>query len=390
MHFNRKELTGAVKAAAKTIAKRNVQPILGCVKISLNKSDKWQVTSTDLDQWFAQVLSSGVATGTYGDVCIDAKQLLQVLAASTDEIALVSNACGVVTVDGMKVESYDATDYPSMPGAELDIDSPHATMPATELQRIIDQVAFAPADYDPTSILGTVCFDGNQIAGTDGSRLSVISSIDGYQATEPFKWLVYGAVLTKIVAPLLKAGVKAKTGVRLTPVSMHGRKGLAIEGSNWTLITRLNDGEYPRYQELIPQQTAKSITFSKADMVAALKKLKPFVDKRANTVTFDAVNCAARIDDHKAVVSTMRLSPALVQAADDLTVVKWKCNYNYFLEAVESMPGDTVCLQFEAHLKPLIFQAGDYRHLLMPVQCKQIVVEVNERLEAAKRAMKAS
>jgi DNA polymerase III subunit beta len=368
MHFNRKQLIAAVTMASKIVSSRVVQPVLACVSLNTER-----LVATDLDTWYVQELT-GVATGTYSTVIIPAKQLLQVLKSRKDDLVLIADACGIVTVDGMQVESHDPRDYPTEPvsittGSDRKLE-------ADLFNDAIAQTADFAAGYDHSSILGGVHFNGSELCATDGCRLSQVlleSDLD-IKATVP------ALVLSRLVQPLLKADIKANNTILFSAV-VDNR--LTIEGGNWKVITRLISGEYPRYAERFPVESMQSVSFDKQAMITALNQLKPFLDKRTNLVAIDAENNKLTVADHTATCE-IELSHAL-SAQLDVTLVKWACNFDYLLQAIESIDSGIVQIQFQGHVKPLVFKRGGYKHLLMPVMHKPFVQAQESRTQALRK-----
>ncbi|MDE2099348.1 MAG: hypothetical protein KGL39_18990 [Patescibacteria group bacterium] len=366
MHFNRKELINAVTQATRIIPKRVLQPILSCVKIQFSAAGA-ELIATDLDTWFRTDLNSGVATGTYQPTCIDARQLLAVLKAGTTDTVLIANAVGVVTVDGLIVESFDEADYPHMPLAQLK--QPTAPIMARELQRVIDQAAFAAAAYDHYNILAGVYFKDGDVVCTDGSRMSLVT----IESIHPFTALVPADALLKVIAPAIKAEVKANASLMLAELD---DRRVHVQGHNWEIITRQINGEYPRYKELFPEASMQTFTtFEKQSVLAALKLIKPFLNKHTNRIVVDLQSGTMTVGDNKATFQcdlSYQLHDRL-GATDPKQQIDpvFGVNFNYFLQAIESAPGDQVQMSYQAPLKPLVFECDDYRHLLMPVHYKE-------------------
>jgi DNA polymerase-3 subunit beta len=310
---------------------------------------------------------------------LDAKQLLACLKSKTDELVLIASYDEVVTVDGMQIESFSPDDYPAPPA----VSGNHMEMSSRQLQSIIDCTVFAASSYD-NGVLSAVNFDlpgKDQVVATDGSRMSLVKDVAW--TGEPIKALIPATVLSKIIQPLLK-----QTNSVFFTLLPEGRQVLAIVGDNWTVITRLIDGEYPRYDELFPQEDGKTITFDKPSLLSALKQLKPFIDKRTNLITVEPINNIVMVDDQHKTSMKCNLSPQLDKFAES-NVVMFAANYNYLLQAVESIDSDRIQVQFGGPFKPLIFSHGQYRHLLMPLQNKEIESAVKARAAAIKEAANA-
>jgi len=354
MNFNRKQLTNAVKAVSKAVSKRSAHPALGCVLL------KWDsVSGTNLDTW-VKVELDGSCMGNYQPICINAKQLLAVLASSKQEPVVISTYDGKTTVDGMQVDSVNPADYPDMPPIDYN-GGKRVTISGKQLDSVINQVAWTAATYDSSSVLGGVFFEGTTVASTDGSRLSCVNNVPfAGTGVSTMSAVVNASVLSKVIQPLVKLTAKASKSV--TMIHSEDKKTLSFSATGWTVITRLIDSAYPRYEYLFPVASVDStINFNRIETLTALAKLKPFLNKITSAVKVDVTNCKISIDDHEVVINAHLANGLAGQQ------VGWSCSYNFLVEVLESFETAYVCMQYDGPLKPLVFNPrGDYRHLLMP------------------------
>jgi DNA polymerase III sliding clamp (beta) subunit (PCNA family) len=348
MQFNRKNLLKAVRTVAKVIPTRSVMPILSCVFLGATK-----VIGTDLDQWLTVKVSNFDIDRTI--IVTPAKPLIALLAGlTTDDVTIIQNG-DHITVNGFTLESFDIIDIPLPPKVDA------ISNPVLDLKRALDltQWAASIADYHSTSVLGGVYFKGAEVTATDGSRMSNYVSLSdtGLDCIIP-------AGALKVVQSLLVDN-------EISTMSAD-KDHVKIVGDNFETIIRLISGEYPRYHELFPTKFASSITFDRKQCLAALKSLKPGIDKQTNLVHFDDGSLS---HDTGAV----NLSPTHGHSGP----VRFAVNWHYFNQLVESCPDDKVTINYNGPIKPLVLNHGAYRHLLMPVQSKRAEQWLKEKSKAA-------
>jgi len=361
MNFNRKQLTNAVKAVSKALDNKAKMPLMRCVVVAHDS-----VLGTDLDTWIRVELDgscTGNCPGNYRPLAVDSKQLLAILTSSKDELVVINSLSELLAqVDGQRIDLRGAPgDYPRTPTIDYN-DAKYVTISGKQLDSVINQTAWAAATYD-SSILDGVSFDGSTVVSSDGCRLSCVNNVPfAGTGVSTLSAIVNARVLSKVIQPLVK--LTAKENRSVTMIQSEDKKTMSFSATEWTVITRLIDSAYPRYQELFPVTSLGStISFNRIETLTALAKWKPFLKKQTNLVDVDATGNKISMEDHEAIIN-MHLSDDLKEQQ-----VGWSCNYDFLVEALKSFVDAYVCVQYNGPLKPLIFNpGGDYRHLLMPIE----------------------
>ena len=134
------------------------------------------------------------------------------------------------------------------------------------------------------------------------------------------------------------------------------------------LTTRLLDGRFPDYRQLVPPSYPSSVHVGKASLVDALRRVRLLV--RDNTTPVRLTTSAHGID-----LSVM--SQDLGQATESVDArvegeeVTVAFNPSYLIDGVEAAVGDEVVLEIVDATKPATVRSpdhDDYRYLLLPVR----------------------
>jgi DNA polymerase-3 subunit beta len=146
---------------------------------------------------------------------------------------------------------------------------------------------------------------------------------------------------------------------------------MIFELANGTLITRLLDGAYPRYRQLIPEATARKITIERKLFIAALERIAVLGDKIVE-IAIDSTAQEISLSVDSPDVATGRESmPAQIDAlGEDLEIA---FNVGYLKQGLQTMHTDEIQLQLDTATSPALIVpiSGDEQtYLLMPVQIR--------------------
>jgi DNA polymerase-3 subunit beta len=367
LQFNRKQLLAAVKHVNKVTGRRVVQPVLASIKISASA-----VVGTDLDTWIS--VNVKALSESDREVVTPSKKLFEVLSnIATDVVTFEFNTNTDVTINGLKLESFPAEDFPRFQPVEVTTGETGGKvafeLTADELTRVLDQTAVFAASYDYSSILGGINFQGSEACATDGSRLSFTKlPVD---TAVPF--LLPAEVAIKKLQPLLKKAGKV--------IVTADNRLVEFTAESFKLQTRQISGQFPRYHELFPVSCNRRIVSKdRKALIASLKLLKAGIDERTNLLLVYSDGKAGNGSD---VVD--------LPVEFEGEISNFAVNFNYLLQAIEALSTDTVSIEFHGSLKPLVLVEGEFKHLLMPVQHKKFEEEEKARkLQEAEAQRKAS
>jgi DNA polymerase III subunit beta len=233
------------------------------------------------------------------------------------------------------------------------------------LAESLRQVVRAASSEDTRPVLTGVLMaaegDGLRLVATDSYRLAVkdIPSAKGV-LSEGQKVLVPSRALSELQRLL---GGEASS-VELT----LGSHDVRFTIGQVKLTTRLIEGEFPPYRQLIPVNYPNRLTIAK----------EPFADaiRRVRLVARDATT-PARISLKSGTVQLSVITTDWGQASEEVdakyegTEMTIAFNPQYLAEGVEAIGSDEVVLETVDALKPATLKptgSNDYVYLLMPVR----------------------
>jgi DNA polymerase-3 subunit beta len=154
------------------------------------------------------------------------------------------------------------------------------TIPVRDFKDMIDQTSFAVSD-DPTRFhMNGVFFekidDKIIMVATDGRRLALIEKSSGNVPDFPS-----AIIPTKILTMITKyAGDEGQISISIT------ERNFFVKFGSYKFYSNLFEGQFPNYRKVIPEAQKYSLTVKRADLLQAMKRVHPLVEKQSERLYF--------------------------------------------------------------------------------------------------------
>ncbi len=143
---------------------------------------------------------------------------------------------------------------------------------------------------------------------------------------------------------------------------------ISFSGNNIYLTSRVIDGVFPDYRQIIPKEFKTNIVVLKQDLLNALKLSNIFSDK------FNQVNLSVKPKEKVFELSSSNNdigeNKTYLDAAVSGDEVELGFNYKYFLDCFQSLSVDSVSIKLNQSSKPLVIGGagdGSFTYLIMPM-----------------------
>ncbi len=375
----RDDIYQAIGAVQRATATRVIQPILSNILIESLGVETLRLSATDLDFAIETTVSATVFDG--GRITLSAKKISEIInklpnnhpiSFDIDEkIQTARIQCGTSVFD---MRTLPAEEFPVI--KQLDQETENTLQVNLKaLCRTINQTVFAAASYDANNVLGGVFFqlnaNGLEMAATDGSRLArrVEAAKDSSTPTES----VTAIIPAKALQELLKLSGTPEAQEAVTIAIQDGQ--IAFRTPRYYMMTRLLDGQYPKYSQLIPLENKFVIYAKKQEFINSIERAAVMANERTNIVkmTFDRNQASLAAN-----------TPDVGDSADNLEVtyegepLSIAFNYKFVLDALKVIETEDIRMETNGALSPTLFKAktddeqdtSNYLCLVMPVQVK--------------------
>ena len=376
----RDSLVEVLTTAGRAVSSRTTTSMaLAGVRIE-SEGNRLMVIGTDLD---LTVHVSTEAIGLSDGVCVAPSKLLTDIVRSLEP--------GAVTIEAeqdkieisaarsrFSLQTFPADDFPSLPEPP----APTTLLPASSLVNALRQVVRAASNDDARPLLTGVLMaaegTGIRLVATDSYRLALRDIEVGNEALSATQILVPARALAELQRlSALSVDAKDPKGV---PDNADGTKpgpmvGLSIGEHDVTFTagdvqvsTRLLDGTYPDYRQLIPAEYPNRLHVGKDSLLDALRRVRLVVRDNMTPV---------RLSMRQGGVDLTVVSQEVGDASEtvdadfegiDLTIA---FNPTYLIDGVDAVMGDEVLLETIDATKPATVtgaEQSEFRYLLMPVR----------------------
>ena len=152
------------------------------------------------------------------------------------------------------------------------------------------------------------------------------------------------------------------------PLIGFSKNLMIFRKSGLLLTSRLMEGNYPNYQQVIPREGGKKIVVNRLELESALRRVSVLSKDKASAVK------ASFASGRMTLFSS---SPDYGEATEEISaryeaeVLNTGFNARYLLDVLTVMDGESVALQMETPLSPCLIQEAEspgFKCVVMPIK----------------------
>ncbi len=265
------------------------------------------------------------------------------------------------------LRGFPAVEYPTLPKPG----EPKVTLPRGMLGEALRQVVRAASNDDARPLLTGVLLanepGGVRLVATDSYRLALRDLRASASLGDGGDVLVPARALAELQRLSTGATGDAETDGGEIGVSM-GSSEITFTCGEVRITTRLLEGTYPDYNQLIPDHYPNRLHVGRESLLVALRRVRLLV--RDNTTP---VRLSMRPNGVDLTVVSQEVGDASETVDGDFTGEDLVIAFNpsYLIDGVEAVIDDEVFLESDTPARPATVRAAgrdDFRYLLMPVR----------------------
>jgi DNA polymerase III subunit beta len=276
------ELLGHLQAISRVISSKNTLPILDNFLFNLSGNDL-EITASDLESTLITRMKLENTDGD-GTIALPARILLDTLREFsvqplTFDINMSTMAVVISSENGkFNVVGQNGIDFPALPAIKKDKKFSFS-INADVMLAGINRTLFATADDELRPVMGGIFIE----ASTD--KITFVASdahkLVRYQRTDTQADDNSSFILPKKPASLLKNILPREEGAVTVEFD---DKNAFFNLSNYKVVCRLVEGNYPNYNSVIPKNNPRKITIDRVEFYNTLKRVSVFSNQASNLV----------------------------------------------------------------------------------------------------------
>ena len=364
---NPNTLSQALQVVSRAISTRSTLPILNNILLETT-SEGLALTATNLEIGIRKVVPAEIHSD--GSTTAPARLLTDFVGTLPDDkleieldLATQNLSLRCARLD-THIKCIEAEEFP--PGPRPD-EGDRMTVPLEDLLEAIEQTQMAASTDEARPVLTGVLLhiEGNRqtLAATDGHRLAVRK----ITASAPEDLDARLIVPARALAELGRAFKGESDQVEV--IVSKARNQIFFRAGTSEVTSRLIDGTYPNYAQVIPSKSSTRIRLGTNELQQTVRAVSLFARDSANVIRVKA--SASGSVTLSATTNEVGDSKAEVTASVDGSDIQIAFNARYVLDALNVVGGDQVELQFDGPLSPGLIRppdSEDYLYVIMPIR----------------------
>jgi DNA polymerase III subunit beta len=365
LSLSRTHLLAQLQTAARVASTRTAVQALSGIMISAERDASPVLLATDMEMGLRVPLEAEVARP--GSVVLPARLLLDVarslpaeqvtmeLRTAEQDVELI---CGPTT---FHLRTLRAEDFPTLPDPAPDT---RVTLPMDAFVQTVSRVARSASRDETRPVLTGI------LMSAAGQELRMV-------ATDSYRLSVKQTALESSLQGSLEANVPARALQELVRIAQQapgdsvavsvGQNQVIFELGDIVLSSRLIDGQFPNYRQLLPESVEHELRLSSAELTDVVRRISLLAQK----------NTPLRLSFTEGTLTVSAQTPDVGEASEAIPVAfhgePFEIGFNpeFLRDGLESIDSEELILKLISPLRPGLIQSpdnGDFVYLIMPIR----------------------
>jgi len=352
-------LISGIQTVQNVISAKSALPILSNILIE-SQQDGLRLTATDLDIGISCVIPVDIQEA--GAITVPAKRfsdIIKELPADNVSITTKKNNLVVIETDlcQFKIMGLAREEFPKLPELK---DKEVTKLEQAGLKQMLNLTAFAVSFDETRYILNGILFKINKnnltLVATDGKRLAIMEKKLNQEIDKDIQFIIPIKTIHELNRNL-------KDGGELSLIL--GSNQVLFDLGNVLVISRLIEGEFPDYQQVIPPMSSNKMKIDRGQFLLAVKRAALL-----STPDYQAVKL--EMFKNKLVVS--KSTPDIGESREELPVeyqgkeLMIGFNPAYLTDVLKNLTADSIELELTDSDKPGVIRMNGYVYIVLPMR----------------------
>ena len=351
------DIINEFQALAAVADKKQTLPILSNILIRC-EAEGIKMLSTDLEVEL-EINMQGANIITPGETTIPAKKAADIIRELPEgqvsfELNEESSKLTVKSSSGR----YNLATIPGSDFPDFDViksDTTH-TITTEKLLELFHKTSFAMANQDWRHYLNGCYFEKEENAlnmvATDAHRLAIYKS--NLESSGDFS----GIIPRKTVVELMKILPKQNDEIQF----YINANNIVFMSKNFTFKSKLIDGNYPNYNQVVPQGEGTKITFNRKNMLDSLSRVSVLTSEKFKGVKLKSESGVLDVSAHN---PDQESAEEKLDVTGDNSAFDIAFNVNYLREVLSTIEDEEISLVSYGSDKSALVQSSDNNQVLV-------------------------
>jgi DNA polymerase-3 subunit beta len=341
------------------ISAKATLPILSNFLLETQKNTL-RLTATDLNIGISCVIP--VEIQEPGSITIPARRFNSIIKELSDtEIVINAKKNNIVTIETascqFKIIGLAAEEFPKLPEFK---DKEVIELEQAFLKQMLNRTAFAVSMDETRYILNGIMFKITQnnltLVATDGKRLAIDTKKLSKTVSKEISMIVPIKTIQELQRNLQDVG---------TLSMIIGANQVLFDLGSAIVISRLIEGEFPDYQQVIPAAAESKIKINREQFLLAIRRAALLSTPDYQAVKFEVFKNKLVLSKSTPDVGESREEVAMEYSGKELLI---GFNPNYLSDVLKNLDVETAELEISGSEKPGVIRDDGYVYIVLPMR----------------------
>jgi len=363
--ISKEQIISGLQAVQNVVGSRTTLPILSNVLLSA-QDGRLELTATDLDVTISCGVEAKVSQA--GASTVPVKKLFGVvreLAAGEVEIEVDDkNHCSIRSgASFYKLNGLGADEFPPAPKFKED---KKVVLKQESFRSMLKKTCFAVSTDESRYVLNGIFLSLKDhkitMVATDGRRLALVDEEVDLPENSHGEFIIPAKAVAELGRLLSEKGeIEIRFSENQAAFTLKDDKGFIIH-----ITTKLIEGNYPNYRQVIPGETKERISLAREEFLHALRRAEIMTSEKANSVKLAFGKNNLTITANSPEVGEAKESLAINYKGKEMAIA---FNPKYMIDPLNALANDEVFLELIDELSPGVLKInGPFLYVVMPMR----------------------
>ena len=359
------QIIAGLQAVQNVVSTRTTLPILSNVLMRAEK-DRVEFTATDLD--VSVTCSVEAKISKPGATTVPVKKLFGIVRElNGGDIEIETDDKNVTSIRSgssfFKINGLAADEFPPLPKFK---DDKKVSLTQDTVRSMLKKTSFAVSTDESRYVLNGIFISLKEgkmtLVATDGRRLALVDEEVDISEKSAGEFIVPAKAVNELTRLLQSTGdVELKFGENQASFALKDDKGFSV-----LLITKLIEGNYPNYRQVIPGEAKERIPLNREELLQALRRAEIMTSEKANSVKLTFGRNQLAITANSPEVGEARETLAVNYKGKEMAIA---FNPRYLIDPLAALAEDEVFIELIDELSPGVLKInGPFLYVVMPMR----------------------
>ena len=352
-------LMEAIQSVYNVISIKTALPILSHILIEAQQ-DNIRLTATDLDVGISCVLPVNILE--QGAITIPAKRFSDIIRElPSDQVSFTTKKNNLITIETdscqFKIMGIAREEFPKLPEFK---DKEAITMTQESLKQMLTLTSFAASVDETRYVLNGILFkivkNTLTLVATDGKRLAVIEKKLPAGTDKEVSLIVPIKTIHELNRSLEDEGELS---------ILLGNNQVLFDLGNIIIISRLIEGEFPDYRQVIPAVSESKVQINRTQLLLAVKRAALLATPDYQAVKFEIFKNKLVISKSTPDVGESREEIGISYQGREMVI---GFNPHYIIDVLKNLDKEEIDLEVTDSEKPGVMRTRGYVYIVLPMR----------------------